>query len=309
MLPVPSRARRCAVSLRQRGLALVAVLWIVVALGILVGSIVAIAKSEIRAAQIRVQSVRTVALGDAAIQLAVLDWQNAAPTPDRLMRAVYTFDGVDVAVEIVPATGYINLNNAQEPLLQALFMTAAGLSADEALTLAQRVIDWRDIDDAPMPQGAEAEQYFAAEVSWRPRNGRFLAPEDLMQVLGVDFDLFAIISPFVTAWSGAAGVNPLAAPETVLGILCGGDASCVARIATARDAGEIGIDTTMLEQSYLATGNVGNILHVSASLPVEPGLRAVRERWVQLAADVDGSPWKTLRAEPVRFVAVSRNEF
>ncbi|MDR1661534.1 MAG: general secretion pathway protein GspK [Azoarcus sp.] len=284
-----------------RGFALVAVLWFVAALSVLVAGLLTVSRGEMLEAQLRLDSGRAAALGDAAIQIAVLDWASAKPPPDRLQRAHYTFDGVEIAVEIIPASGYVNLNDAPEALLQALLLHGVGLPTDRAFQLAQRIVDWRDSDDAPLPHGAEADSYAAAGLGWRPRNGRFLVPEDLMQVLGVDFDLFARIQPFMTVWSsGGAGVNPMSAPVPVLTVLCqgGGEAR---RIAMARDAGETGIDTSRLEQTFLRAGNVGNVLHVLASVPAEGGRRAVRGRWVSLRPDPDGAPWQTIRAEPVRF--------
>ncbi|MDR0635276.1 MAG: general secretion pathway protein GspK [Azoarcus sp.] len=288
------------------GFALIAVLWIVAALAVLVTSLLTISRGEMREAQLRLDSGRAVAIGDAAIQLAVLDWTRAQPPPDRLLRTHYTFDGVDIEVEIVPASGYIDLNNAPENLLQALFIHAAALAPAEALQLAQRIVDWRDSDEDPLPHGAEAGNYAAAGLGWRPRDDRFLVPEDLLQVLGIDFALFARIQPFITVWSsGGAGVNPMAAREPMLVVLSQGNGGEARRIAMARDAGDSAIDTTTLEQTFLRTGQVGNVLHVQASMPVDDGKRlAVRGRWVSLRADPDGTPWRTIRAEPVRFVMV-----
>ncbi|MDR2030941.1 MAG: general secretion pathway protein GspK, partial [Azoarcus sp.] len=259
--------------------------------------------------QIRLDGGRAAALGDAAIQLAVLDWASADTPQDRLRRASYTFEGVDIEVEIIPSIGLIDLNNTSESLLQALFVYAAGVEPAHATQLAQRIIDWRDADDAPLPQGAEADAYLAAGVNWRPRNAPFLVPEDLLQVLGVDFDLFARIEPLITVWGGGNGVNPMAAPVPVLAVLCQGDMGETMRIATARDAGETGVDTTALEQTLLMTGNMGNILHILASVPAEAGRWAVRGRWVVLRSDGDGTPWQTIRAEAVRFVAPAAETF
>ncbi|MDR3212726.1 MAG: general secretion pathway protein GspK [Azoarcus sp.] len=284
------------------GFALIAVLWIVAALTVLVVSLLTISHGEMAETQLRLDSGRAEALGDAAIQLAVLDWMSAEPLPDRLLRTHYTFDGVDIEVETVPASGYVDLNNAPENLLQTLFTHGVGLPPADALQLAQRIIDWRDNDEDPLPHGAEATSYAAAGLGWRPRNGHFLVPEDLLQVLGVDFDLFARIQPFVTVWSsGGAGVNPMAAPAPMLVVLCQGNESEARRIAMARDAGESGIDTSRLEPTFLRAGSVGNVLHVLASIPVDGDRRAVRGRWVLLRSDPDGTPWQTIRAEPVRF--------
>jgi general secretion pathway protein K len=298
-----------AESARARGFALVAVLWIVAALTVLVAGLLTISRGEIRETQVRLDSGQAAALGDAAIQLAVLDWASANTPQDRLRRAHYTFENMDIEVEIIPSTGLIDLNNASESLLRALFVHAAGLEPAHATQLAQRIIDWRDMDDAPLPQGAEADAYLAAGVNWRPRNTPFLVPEDLLQVLGVDFDLFARIENLITVWGGRNGVNPMAAPMSVLIVLCQGDTGEAARIAAARDAGETGIDTTTLEQTHLMAGNMGNIFHILASVPMDAGRRAVRGRWVLLRADGDGTPWQTIRAETVRFAVPAPETF
>ncbi|MDR1228078.1 MAG: general secretion pathway protein GspK [Azoarcus sp.] len=287
-----------------RGFALIAVLWFVAALSVLVAGLLTISSGEMLETQLRLDSGRTAALGDAAIQIAVLDWASAESPPDRLLHTRYVFEGVEIEVEIAPASGYIDLNSAPENLLQALFLHGAGLPPNQARQLAQRVIDWRDQDESPLPDGAEADSYAAAGLGWRPRNDRFLAPEDLMQVLGVDFDLFARIQPFTTVWSsGGAGVNPMSASMPVLTVLCQGNDGEAKRIAMARDAGETGIDTSTLEQTFLRAGNVGNVLHVLASMPADGGRRAVRGRWLLLESDPDGTPWRTIRAEPVHFTA------
>jgi general secretion pathway protein K len=288
------------------------VLWVVAALALLVASLALVAKNEVRAAQARVSGGEAAALGDAAIQLAVLDWKTVTPPPDRLMRAQYTFEGVTIDVELIPAAGYVDLNTATESLLQAVFIHGAGLDADVARSLAQRIIDWRDTDTAPLPYGAEAEAYEAAGVNWRPRNERFIVPEDLLQVLGVDLDLYAKIAGFFTVWSGSSGVDPRAAPIEMLFVLAAGDEAVASRIATARDAGQIGIDTTMLDPSWLTGSGNRNTLHVLASVPVEAGVggqqRAVRGRWVRLTPEKDGTPWKTIRTEPVRFIITARDD-
>ena len=292
---------------QMRGVALVAVLWIVAALTLLVAGMQVLSKAEIRVTHSRSDMAHAAALGDAAIQLALLEWRTTAPPPDRLVHTRYDFEGVSIGLSIIPASGYINLNAAPEGLLQAMLMFGAGLDADRATVLAQRIIDWRDPDDAEMPLGAEAEAYAAAGVAFRPRNRPFTVPEDLMQVLGFDFELFDMIRGLFTVWSGSAqGVNPMLAPTSVLRILAGGHAERAAHIANAREAGAVGVDTTMLDPSFVGGGSVGNALHLIASVPLADGGVALRGRWVNMIADESGAPWRTLSVEPVHLVGVSQ---
>lgn len=302
-LPAAGRAQ-ASPRAALRGMALVAVLWMTAALSLLVAGMLSTSRTEVRAAQVRSAIGEATALGDAAIQLAVLEWRTATPPPNRLVHTTHVLDGRSIEVRVVPASGYINLNTAPETLLRALLAFSSGFDATAANTLAQRIIDWRDPDDAAQPDGAEAPAYLAAGSAFRPRNGNFVVPEDLLQVLGVDPERYEQIRPLITVWSsgGGQGVNPYAAPPEVLAILAGGDLAKASRFAAARDAGDQTIDLTRLEQAHLANGQVGNILHIEAVVPVDDNRRALRGRWIVLAVGEDGSPWRTILAEPARLL-------
>lgn len=293
------RAGPLAAAPPQRGLALVAVLWMVSALSLLVAGLLSVSRAEIRSAQTHVAIAQAAALGDAAIQLAVLEWRTA-PTPRAgLTELDLDIDGRPLHVVIQPGSGFVDLNQAPESLLVDLLQLGGGLDAEAAETLAQRVIDWRDPDDAPHPRGAEAEAYAAAGVRYRPRNGRFVVVEDLLQVLGFDYEVFDRIRGLVTVWSGSTpgGVNPRAASVPVLSILAGGDSAQAMRLAAGRN--DPTLDTTMLNQAHLYAGAT-EVLRVEAVVALGDGVIGRRARWLKPVPDEDGAPWVTLALEPVR---------
>jgi len=297
-------ARPAPLSPPSAGMALIAVLWMTAALSLLVAGMLSISRAEVKATQVRSDLAQATALGDAAIQLAVLDWQTRSPKPDRLLHTDYLIEGRPVAVRLVPASGYVDLNTASQALLAVLLQFGGGLAPAEAETMARRIVDWRDRNEAELPGGAEAPAYAAAGVPWRPRNGSFLVPEDLMQVLGMDFDLYQRIRPLITVWAGGApGINAYAAPPEVLYLAAQGKQDVAYRIAVARDAGEQGVDLTQLEAAFVRNGTLGNILHVEARLPLDTGRSAIRGRWLLLGADPGGAPWRTIAVEPVRLRA------
>ena len=285
----------------QKGVALVAVLWIVAALALLVGGMAAMSRAEVQRAQTHQAVGQVTVLGDAAIQLAVLDWKVTPPQPVRRVQTQYQVEGVPVVVRITPASGYISLNGAPESLLHDLFRYGADVDEVRATALAQSVIDWRDTDETPLPQGAEAPAYVAAGLPWRPRNGRFIAVEDLLQVIGMDLDVFDRIRSLVTVWSSAGGVDPRSAPEDVIAILAAGNLDQARRIVQGLDAGDPTIDMTTLNQAHLGASG-SSILHIEAIVPVDEHRSAVRARWVGLAPNPEGAPWKTLSAERVYFI-------
>lgn len=288
-----------------RGIALVAVLWMTAALSLLAVGIASGVRADIRFAQMLDAGVQAAAIGDAAIQQAILDTKTRNDPPAGLARAHVSFDGHDVEVLIQPAGGYVNLNAAPEPLLQDLFIHGAGLAPDLAALLAARVVDWRDPDQDASPLGAENPAYIQGGSRYRTRGALLETPADLLQVLGVDLDIYDKIQNFVTIHGGSPGVDPLAASVGVLSILAHGEKDIALRIAELRDQGTPGIDTTRLVQAHLAPGN-GTVFRMEARVTLA-GRTWARVRWVDVGQpDVGGQPWLTLDVEAVRVIGDER---
>ena len=296
------RPRRAA----QRGMVLAAVLWVIAALALLAGALAGTSRAELGALQAARDAARAEAVGDAAMQLAIVDLKSPPPDAEvgrrkaeqgRLARD-YVFDGTTVSVRITPVGGLVDLNGAPEELLAALF-GGAGLDAQAAKTLAQRVIDWRDPDQTPQPSGAEDDAYAAAGVAARPRNTRYTVPEDLLQVLGMTYEIYRRIRPMITVDSGAAGIDPPSAPPEVLALLAHGDRARADAMAAAYASGDPVVDATGLEARWIARGGAGNIRRFEAVVPLPDGRRMVRTWWVDMEQRMIGGPrWRVLRAEP-----------
>lgn len=282
------------------GVALVAVLWIVASLSLLAMSLVSSSRGEVRTVQMARAFAEAAANGDAVIEIAAREIYASSEPVVRFTLARYLFEGREFIVRVTPATGFIDLNAASEALLRDLFVFGAGLDEERAEILVQRIIDWRDPDDAALPLGAEDEAYVAAGVSFRTRGGPFEGPEDLLQVLGINYEVYDKIHLLVTTSSGAAGVDPLAASPAVLRVLAGGNDANVDAFIAARDAGEPLLDMTGFTQEHLVSAS-GAIFHLEALYPLDAGARLARARWVDLSLPgALGLPWRTLRIEPVR---------
>lgn len=286
-----------------RGMALVAVMWMVAALSLLAMSLANSSRGEVRSAQSARAFAEAAAWGDAAIQLAVRELRFSDETIERRTALVYTISERPITVRVTPAGGLINLNAADESLLRDLFLYGAEVDADMAETLAQRVIDWRDPDDAAQPLGAEDDAYEAAGVAFRARGGPFDAPADLLQVLGVSFDIYDKIRPFVATQADGAGVDPLAAPLGVLVILAHGNVEAARAFAEARDAMQPAIDTSAFTQEHILSSS-GSLYFLEAFYPAEGGRLLARARWVDVAREGPlALPWRSLSIEPVRTAA------
>lgn len=284
---------------RQHGLALVLVLWMVAALLVTATGIVYAVRGEVRA----VSSLREMAVAGAAAEAGIVLAARAVAgeqQPEfRLKQIDIDFERQSVAVRAIPLSGLIDLNSAAEPLLTELIAIAGEIDRTQAVSLAQRIIDWRDADDQPLPSGAENADYASAGSPFRTRGGPFEAPEDLLQVLGVDFELYARLRPLMTVHARGDGrVDPAAAPEPVLRVLAGGNDEIASAYVAARETGGALADTTRFPAAFRARAQSSRYLF-EASVGLSNGANLVTRRIIDLASAQDGLPWQTLWAERV----------
>ncbi len=267
---------------RRRGIALVAVLWIIAALAIVVGGVQLSVRSELRIVGTSRQTIESVALGEAAVMLALQDMVAGGERLTRQVVLEYDYLGKTIPVEITPLNGLIDLNRASEGLLASMYAIGGGLSPQMAASLADATVQMRAQRDA------------------LGRERGFEAIQDLLQVPGVDYDLYARLSPLMTVESQGGGkVNPLAAPEEVLVVLAGGNASYVQAIRTRRDAGAATseIDTTVLNGEFISASATTRY-RIRARVASSDGGRVAVLRYVDLRPDnQSGMPWRIFNAE------------
>ncbi|WP_345060816.1 type II secretion system protein GspK [Acidovorax lacteus] len=260
-----------------RGLALIAVLWIVAALSIAASGLVNTARQEIRHTARQHASVQSLATADAAVRLVLRDLVVAPEKPAATRDVEVAWAGQTVAVQVQPLNGLVDLNHAPVPLLAALFQHAGGVPPSAAEALAVALEAYRKRPDA---QG---------------RAVGLDAPEDLLQLPGFPFDLYVSIRPLVsTALSGAGLVNALAAPPEVLLALAQGDAAAVQQIVQTRATAGQTTDTTRLNPAFV--GNTPSRAYMlTARVPVDSDAELHRVWIVSLAAaGRNGLPWQVI---------------
>jgi general secretion pathway protein K len=267
-------------AIHGRGVVLVAVLWIVMALSIIVTGLSRSVRDEARMLSMARQGAQASALGDAAIQL-VLQQMGAEPKPvDRMTTVAVQYMGQEIGVQVMPLNGLVDINSAQIPLLVRLLTVAGGLAEGAATPVAQAIVDYR-------------EQRSAQGI---PR--RFEAVEDLMRVPGVNYDLYARLSGLVTAdIRGSGMVNPMAAPPAVLQMLAGGNAELVSQIDSRRQSGQPGIDMTGLDAAFVGSGTVRRY-RLQARVSAADGGAYLVTRYVDInPRSRDGFPWTTFHMQ------------
>lgn len=280
----------------QQGLALVAVMWLVAALSLMAASMTYTMRAEVRVVSTLRDMAAASALGDAVIQLAAAQLVTPGAIRDQYRQFELDFERRRFEVRVVPLTGLIDLNAAPAALLGDLLATAGGLDADAATILAQRIVDWRDKDDAALPSGAENDAYVAANSLFRTRGEGFEATEDLLQVLGMDVDLYGKISPLVTADGGADKVDPMAAPLPVLLVLAGANAQVAERVFVARATDGKLADTSGLSPAHTGQ-SAASRYRIEARVPLPSGVIMVRTQVVDASpSQAQRVPWRLVHA-------------
>lgn len=261
---------------RHQGVALIAVLWIVAALGIIVTGISYSVRSELRQVSMSREMVQSKGRAEAAMVLVLQQMSASAERPKKLMTINVMYEGQTVDVQVMPMNGLIDINNAPEPLLARLFEGAAGMQPQAAEELAKGVLDARV---APGKNG---------------RAVRFDAIQDLLRLPGMEYELYARLAPLITVDAGGSGkVNPLAAPEAVLQAIAGGaSAASVAGFIARREIEVAGLDTTMFDGSLVDTAATQRF-QLLARVPLISGSISLVTCNVDMSVRPrDGMPWR-----------------
>ena len=192
----------------EGGLALVSVLWILVLLTVLSTSLVVTARVETRLAGNLLAQSQARHAAQGAIDLAVerIRAPGGARWPVNGAIQEERIGEITVFVSVIDETGKFDLNMApKESLVRLLQM--AGTGESQLQSLSDAILDWRDTDVLRRLNGAEAEEYSAASLSYRPANRKFNNIEELRLVLGVTDSLFEQLEPLITVHSKSPYVN------------------------------------------------------------------------------------------------------
>lgn len=310
-------------STHRRGMALLAALWLIVAISA-VALQFSLAARERRvlglAAADRGRDIGLVSGALSSMQARMEYALRNGPTGQAANVAVSSADpwfGVDsvfsgsvyidsMPVEVIARDlgTMINVNVAQENELRILFGFVLG-NASTADRLAQSIMDWRDVDENPRPNGAEAEQYLDDGALMLPTNGPFREVDDLIHVFGMTPDALELLRPYITTHGETQSrINLNAAPEPVLRALPNMSDAIVAQILSLRSMGQRITSVAQVLSGFAPAGR-GNP-PTPQQQTVQRMQQQLSERTIVNTTDVELTFFvrDTARAQPFRFIAV-----
>lgn len=204
---------------RHGGVALILVLWMLALLTVIANSVAFSVRTEFQAAANLVAMAQAEAAADAGVSRAIYELMKPDSDPLRWQANglvhEWSFGDARLEIRISDESGKIDLNAAPATLLAGLFK-ALEIPENEALALADAVVDWRDADLLRSPNGAERDDYAAAGRAYGPANASFQSITELRQVLGMNEGLYRLLEGLVTVYSRRNTVNAAVAAPAVL---------------------------------------------------------------------------------------------
>lgn len=288
--------------MRQRGFAMILVIWALVLLSLVAAGFSRMVSVETDTAswlsdQVRLQAAANAAVHRAELGVGVRDEQlrwRADGQP-----RIFDWDGLQTQIVIRSENGKVDLNYAPREMLQRLIQHLGGNVDGSAL--ADALIDWRDRDSNVSDQGAEALDYLSAGRSYVPANGPLTSVAELSQVMGFDAALVDTLRPFVTVYARRPKVEVHTAPAEVIAALPGVDELQARQFIEQRDialAEDRPLDFTPLTQAqrYFDTRPGGGLFNIEVAVVLD-GYRHREQAVVRLqsaSGEFEVLSWETL---------------
>lgn len=284
---------------KNRGIALVVVLWILVLLTLVVGVYAVLARTETMQARFLIDTTVARYAAEAGVHRAAFELRN----PD--METRWVADGRSYEIEFGNAvldirvwdeSGRVDLNRAEEDLLTELFISR-GVEEMEAMHLAAAIADWRDPDDLARPLGAEIDDYLAAGFPYGPANEPFSTVDELQQVIGMNWELYREVERLFTVHGASAQINPAFAPAEVLALLPDMTLELAEAFVEERQSHHPGdLDALMMPNGQLVSlRGRGQAFRIQARATLDSGAWTTVEATVNLTTDTRGRPFRVLR--------------
>jgi general secretion pathway protein K len=196
--PVPAvtgHQRRWSVpSNRQRGSALLAVLWLSAALAAIAFAMSTTVRGETQRTSTALDDLRSYYLASAGVEKAAMELLWSAPgggaqsqlIPKGSFHVDYEFPSGRAHVEIIPEAAKLNVNKASPTDLFNL-LTALGVDPERAGAITAAILDWRGAGSA----GSPFDSYYSSLTpSFQSPHASFEEIEELLLVKGVTPEIF-----------------------------------------------------------------------------------------------------------------------
>ena len=255
----------------QQGIALILVLWVITLLTVMALGLTAAQRTGSALTRNGLDIIRFRALSEAAVNFAALNLLVPPPSLDLDPEADvwmpdgaphrWIYSGESITIAIFNEGSKIDLNRSDGEILTRLLLVL-GVEENDAVALADSILDWRDEDDLHQLNGAEDGDYKQAGLPYGAKDDKFASVEELQQVLGMDHNLYRLLAPVVTVYSQNSNVDEAFASAVVLAAI---------ENTTLEDA-QISIEERALDQEATAISRGGPLYRIRVTRETDSGL-------------------------------------
>jgi general secretion pathway protein K len=212
---------------KQRGAALVLVMWLIAAMGITVGGALALAREEIGLASSRLGEAQAFALGKGIARLAVLDRaraqtavdENGDPDPagqTRVFKSRYEIEDLTVSATVYPASGFVSVAESDPEVWQQLFSSLGGMDDGSAAVLAERIVATEMVATSGAGSSAGSGPVGSFQFFSQHRQARAAVyVEQLLGVEGMNRAVYDRIRPNISPFNVGSGIDAAVAPPEI----------------------------------------------------------------------------------------------
>jgi type II secretory pathway component PulK len=253
---------------KQHGLAMIAVLWILVALMLMVSSYSLFSRVETRMAGAQVDQAKANALalgGLEYIQAYLKQPPQISNKPQQQFLQLHLGEG-RLDITLTSAAGLIDLNKAPPTLLKDLFQIAAGMDEDSSAMLINTLRpDPSQTNGAPPPVLRDTR--------------------DLRGMPGITESIYNAVRNLITVDADSSTVNAHQAPLGVLIVLAHGNTELAQTFAESRITQGSLADTSMLQTSFHSETQA-NRYRLDVDVTLNNGQRYIRRFWLSSHIDM-----------------------
>ena len=244
----------------DKGLALLMVLWVLAVLSVIVLSFAFMARTEVFSTISFRDGMEKKFLAEAGIERGIMElfYRNANKNQMSAIEGseIVRIDGRKYEGELGDSTysfsitdesGKVNINSLTDAngIILNNLLVNLGIPGEEANTIVDSILDWKDADDLHRLHGAEDTYYQALPVPYKAKNDMFDTLEELLLVRGVTPAILfgSGTSPglinFLTVYSKGSTINMNAAAREVVMALPNMTSSMADRIVEFRETAEL----------------------------------------------------------------------
>jgi general secretion pathway protein K len=187
---------------RNKGFALIAVLWTLVLIAFIVAHVTTSGRIEIRIANNLTANAVALTAADGAIYQAIFNLSDPRPDQRWLMDGnprELLIGHTQVTLRLEDEAWWINPNSAAPALVEAL-LRVSGSDAESARRFANAISEWVGTAPAPRPPNALLAEYQAAGLDYAPPAAPIETLDELGRVVSMTPAVLAAIRPHLTLY-------------------------------------------------------------------------------------------------------------